>query len=128
MCWEDFDNDGDLDLYLVNYAVPNKLLRNVGGGAFVAVTDSIAEDAGNGFGATAGDYDLDGDLDVYLANNFEANSLLINRTVNRNHWLKVELVGLMSNRAGIGTRVRALAGGTSQIREVSGGSGLWSQP
>jgi hypothetical protein len=123
--WADLDNDGDLDLYLVNYGAANELMRN-DGGAFTAVADSTMEDDGNGVGVTAGDYDLDGDLDLYAVKDSEANCLLVNRQVG-NHWLKVELVGLISNRSGIGAHVRAVAGGTSQMREISAGSGLWGQ-
>jgi len=65
--WADYDNDGDLDLYLVNYKSPSRLLRNNG--------DSFADVApdtplvGNGVGSCAawGDYDSDGDLDLYVA-------------------------------------------------------------
>ena len=41
--------------------------------------------------------------------------------------LHVDLVGVVSNTSAIGARVRVVAGGSSQIREVSGGSGLYSQ-
>ena len=38
MSWGDYDNDGDLDLYLANDRGANKLLRNDGGGVFADVT------------------------------------------------------------------------------------------
>ena len=66
----DFDNDGRPDLYLTNLG-PNRLYRNMGGGAFADVTDK----AGNGLddprwstAASFTDYDADGDLDLFVAN------------------------------------------------------------
>jgi hypothetical protein len=66
--WGDYDNDGDLDLYLVNNGA-NDLIRNDGGGAFIEVTTAPLDDSGIGQTASWADYDRDGDLDLYLANN-----------------------------------------------------------
>ena len=75
----DYDNDGYLDLYLIN-ARPqgermdaplptNRLYRNNGDGSFTDVTQLAGVgDTGYGVGATTGDYDNDGDLDLYLTN------------------------------------------------------------
>ncbi len=64
----DYDNDGDLDLYVSNYG-PNALYRNVGDGTFVDVTaEAGVGDAGWGGGCAFADYDNDGDLDLYAAN------------------------------------------------------------
>ncbi len=68
VAWGDYDNDGDLDLYLANYGQANKLFRNDGGGTFVDATSGPLGDAGSGTGVAWGDYDNDGDLDLYLAN------------------------------------------------------------
>jgi hypothetical protein len=43
------------------------------------------------------------------------------------HWLEVALIGVISNSYGQGARVRVVAGGTSQIREIAGASGMMSQ-
>ncbi len=75
----DYDNDGDLDLYIVNSGyVPgttetpspgNVLYRNDGNGHFTDVTAASGTgDTGYGMAAAAGDYDNDGNQDLYVAN------------------------------------------------------------
>jgi enediyne biosynthesis protein E4 len=81
----DMDNDGDLDLYLVqsgNLFAPrdkpegNRLYRNRGDGTFDDVTaGSGADVAGYGMGVAAADFDNDGSADLYVTN-FGANVLL----------------------------------------------------
>ncbi|HID77551.1 MAG TPA: CRTAC1 family protein [Planctomycetaceae bacterium] len=68
----DYDNDGDLDLYLNNFG-PNVLYRNNGDGTFTDVTDraGVADGAKVGAGACFLDIDGDGDLDLYSANYVE---------------------------------------------------------
>jgi len=124
--WADADHDGDLDL-LVAQSGANRLLRNDGGGVFVNDTESDLEDAATGAGMAWGDYDDDGRLDIYFANSTGANSLFRNQLVTGNHWIHVHLEGTTSNRSAIGARVRVVAGGVSQIREIDGGSGCHSQ-
>ncbi len=64
----DYDQDGDVDLYISNLG-PNVLLRNDGPGLFTDVTDIAGVgDANFGAGTAFLDYDLDGDLDLYVAN------------------------------------------------------------
>jgi enediyne biosynthesis protein E4 len=127
VAWGDADNDGDLDLYLANYGTGNKLLRNDGSGVFSALTTLPLGDDGNGTAVAWADYDLDGDLDLYLVHDGQSNVLMCNDQNGTNHWLELHVVGQMSNRSAIGTRVTLYAGGTLQTREVSGGSGYLSQ-
>jgi len=64
----DFDNDGWLDLYVVNWG-NNVLFHNQGGQGFVDVTSQAGVgDEANGQTASWGDYDQDGWLDLYVAN------------------------------------------------------------
>jgi hypothetical protein len=76
--WGDFDNDGDLDLYVGNESrvaqapdqdYPNQLFRNEGDGTFtdVAAPAGVTNDRYTK-GVAAGDYDNDGDLDLYVSN------------------------------------------------------------
>jgi len=75
----DFDNDGDMDIYLVQTGllsspterVPNRLYRNEGMNRFLDVTthsqaDATTEEVGLGMGSSAADYDADGDIDLYV--------------------------------------------------------------
>jgi hypothetical protein len=67
----DFDGDGDLDLYVLNYG-PNELYRNNGDGTFtdVSKTSGLADPR---WSLAAGwfDYNGDGKLDVYVVNYLE---------------------------------------------------------
>lgn len=88
----DYDNDGHLDIYLVNsgdlsgqpqpYRPPdhtNVLYRNKGDGTFVDATAAagLQQNQGYGMGCLAADYDNDGDADLYLTN-FGKNQLYRN--------------------------------------------------
>lgn len=77
--WTDFDNDGDLDLFLGNESGPARLFRNTGDGTF----DDIASKAGVdrqsvNKGVAAADYDNDGWPDLYVSNLGGANFLYRN--------------------------------------------------
>jgi len=78
--WIDFDNDGDLDLYVTNgpqAGENNFLYQNNGDGTFTKITPVIiANDGKASDGSTWGDYDNDGDLDLFVANWWGHNNLL----------------------------------------------------
>lgn len=67
--WADYDNDGDMDLYVSNRNPdPNVLYRNNGDGTFADVGEVAGvADTGDGEGVAWGDYDNDGDFDLFLA-------------------------------------------------------------
>lgn len=72
--WFDYDDDGKLDLFVVNDSTPNYLYHNKGDGTFedvaysagIAVNEDGREQAG--MGVAIGDYDNDGRDDVYVTN------------------------------------------------------------
>jgi enediyne biosynthesis protein E4 len=117
----DIENDGDLDLVT---ASPHFLFLNDGGGLFEdqTVQSGIAgDDYAN---LAVSDYNLDGFLDVYVSRIGNDITGLYHNNGNTNHWLRVELVGVESNRSGIGARVVATSDDLSQMREISGGYGF----
>ena len=63
----DYDNDGDVDLFVAFRDLPDHLFRN-DDGKFTDVTKSMRDDPGSSMGAVWFDFDEDGDLDMYLAN------------------------------------------------------------
>jgi hypothetical protein len=70
--WEDYDNDGDLDLYVANDFGRNNLYRN-DDGAFEDVARAAgAEDMNFGMSSTFGDYNRDGWMDLYVSNMFSS--------------------------------------------------------
>ena len=75
----DYDNDGRLDLYLVNSAAPSLLYRNNGDGTFtdVTATAGVSNRGSYGHGVACGDCDNDGYVDIYVTN-FGANRLYHN--------------------------------------------------
>jgi hypothetical protein len=140
--WVDYDNDGDLDLFVADgWGVTsaskqvNLLFDNDGAGNFTAaIGHAVVTDSGWSYGAAWGDYDLDGDVDLMVARwqgETENNSLYRNDVGNANAWLQLDLVGIASNNSGVGARVRALAviGGAPvwQLREISAQDGYCSQ-
>jgi hypothetical protein len=84
--------------------------------------------AADGVGRTlvSGDVDNDGDLDLLVTNNGAAPQLLRNNNSQGNA-LVVRLVGVRSNRDGMGARVTVTAGGRTQVREVKSGSSYLGQ-
>lgn len=64
--WGDYDNDGWLDLYRIQYNQPNHLYRNTGDGHFEDVTTAPLDFSGPSRDMTWIDFDNDGDLDIFV--------------------------------------------------------------
>ena len=71
-CWEDFDNDGDLDLYVANDYGRNCLYKNSNGKFADIANSSGVEDIASGMSVSFGDYDHDGRMDLYVGNMFSS--------------------------------------------------------
>ena len=119
----DFDNDGNKDLFTANsdildnsmelahrpYPLPNRVFRNKGGLSF----DDLSAKAGASFsvpaphrGAAFGDFNNDGNIDVVVTVLNGPPEIWMNRSSNRNHWIILKLVGVKSNRDGLGTKIK----------------------
>ncbi|HEX2212628.1 MAG TPA: CFI-box-CTERM domain-containing protein [Mycobacterium sp.] len=151
----DFDNDMDLDVYLVcrdgAENLPNLLLENDGSGQFTVVPNaggaagaagiSVLDRVGNGDSVASLDYDVDGRLDLVVMNGLNLypvvyddpplesggpRQLFNNRTAAGN-WIQIDLVGTAASRDAIGAKVYVEAGGVRQYREQNGGFHRWSQ-
>lgn len=70
--WEDYDGDGDLDLYVANDFGRNNLYRNDGGRFLDVAAESGVEDISPGMSACWSDYDHDGHFDLYVSNMFSS--------------------------------------------------------
>lgn len=143
VAWGDFDNDGDLDLFIASGAVFNAangfrdfLYRNNGDGTFTRIfTGSLVNDNGEASGAAWADFNQDGFLDVYVANAQKLapgkNALYLNNG-NSNAWMTIRCQGRVSNASAIGVKVRLLATigvrDIWQMREISGSTCNGSQP
>ena len=66
--WEDFDNDGDQDLYVANDYGRDNLYRNDDGQFQDIAAEAGAEDAASGMSVSWSDYDHDGRMDLYISN------------------------------------------------------------
>lgn len=75
--FEDFDEDGDLDLYVTNDFGRNNYYRNDGGRFSDVVNEVGLGELAASMGASAGDFDRDGDMDIYLSNMFSSAGLRI---------------------------------------------------
>jgi len=140
----DLDNDGLPDLFLVTgnvypeleavlptykYKTPRVIYRNLGGGKF----EQLIKQGGPGVsaehasrGCAFGDFDNDGDIDILIMNMNEPPSLLRNDVTGGNHWIKVKLIGVKSNRSAIGAKVICHYGKRKQAQAVLAQSSFYS--
>jgi len=133
----DFDNDGDLDLYVVRSGIaqdaPDSFYDNGGDGTFVEIGAAVGlgvSHRGNGESAAYGDFDDDGFLDIITTHGFDLNRgpyALWHNEGNGNNWVRFRLVGTASNSSGIGARVTVGTASGEQVREQNGGFHRYSQ-
>lgn len=143
----DYDNDGLLDLVVVNghvypqvdqapmgasagYRQRKLLYHNRGEGRFEEVASQfgpVMTQPRVGRGLAVGDLDNDGRLDVVVNNLDGSAEVLHNELAEAGNWLTLRLVGAGRNTGAIGAVVRAKAGALQQSRFVRSGSSYLSQ-
>ncbi|HYS04339.1 MAG TPA: CRTAC1 family protein [Candidatus Dormibacteraeota bacterium] len=140
----DLDNDGWLDFYVgtgdpnLGTLIPNRMFRNAEGRFFQEVTTSGGfGHLQKGHGVSFADFDDDGDQDIYevMGGVYEADhfrNVLYENPGHGNHFVKLKLVGVKTNRAAIGCRIRIVVdtpGGPREIhRSVTSGGSFGGNP
>jgi enediyne biosynthesis protein E4 len=141
----DYDNDGWLDLMVVNghvypqlaaaklklaYAQRKLFYRNNRNGTFAEIgleMGSAMNLPSVSRGAAFGDLDNDGDIDVVINNLDGAPEVLRNDGGNKQNFIVIDLVGDKRNRSAYGARVRVTAGDLVQVAERRSGGSYLSQ-
>jgi hypothetical protein len=120
--WEDLDDDGDLDLYVVNDFGRNNYFVNDGGKFRDVARERGADDAAAGMGISCADFDLDGHLDLYVSNMYSDAGLRLTRQHERFMDGKhQELHASYTHHARGNTLLRGLGGG--RFEDVSDAMG-----
>ena len=153
-CMEDFDNDGDLDIFHVNgwpvtggggeddpndYSVDRvRYFENQGDLTFVETAQAAGlTDRGQGRGVACFDSDRDGDLDLLITNNQGEESVVFYENQlsgiyeiqlsEVNHYLAIKLTGSGANTHGIGSWIEVRTSAATQVREIRAGNHYVSQ-
>jgi len=140
----DYDNDGWKDLFVVqahvmdnielvtpalHYLEPLLLLHNESGTSFSdvsGISGPLFREKLASRSMAVGDINNDGRLDVLVSTNDGPALVLMNETSNQNHWISLSLVGVRSNRDGIGARVKLVTDGGVQFYTVTTASSYQS--
>jgi len=139
----DYDNDGWKDLLVtqghdldtieltspnLRYREPMLLAHNTGKDFedVSAFSGPGLQQSWVGRGMAIGDIDNDGRLDAVVTTNDGPIHMLMNKTVNQNHWLALELLGHTSNRDAIGAEVKLVTRSGSQFATVTTASSYLS--
>ena len=132
----DFDNDGKKDLFTANsdildnsmelahrpFPLPNRVFRNKDGLSF----EDLSSKAGASFsvpaphrGASFGDLNNDGNIDAVVTVLNGPPEIWMNRSSTGNHWIILKLVGVKSNRDGLGTKIKVTTSVGTQYNHAS---------
>ena len=106
--WEDYDNDGDQDLYVANDYGRNNLYNNDKGKFTDLASETNSEDSASGMSVSWADYDRDGNMDLYVSNMFSAAG---NRITNQKQFKN-------STQQSVRERFRRFARGNTLLRNT----------
>ena len=106
--WEDYDNDGDQDLYVANDYGRNNLYNNDKGKFTDLASKTNSEDSASGMSVSWADYDRDGNMDLYVSNMFSAAG---NRITNQKQFKN-------STQQSVRERFRRFARGNTLLRNT----------
>ena len=122
----DWDNDGDLDLYVASLYPTHyaRLYRNDGAASFVDVTYEAGTLVHLAVGVAFSDVDEDGDLDLLAAEGIGPRRvhLFENQVGQDRAFLQLELRGTTSNRDAVGALVTVQSDGRAMMRAVEAGT------
>jgi signal transduction histidine kinase len=132
----DVNNDGFQDIFVTNTG-PNCLYLNKKNFTFLKINELAATgattSADQSKGAAFADFDLDGDIDLFIANK-NAPCQFFRNIIDNDHYIRLNLKGISSNRDAIGARVElyqsGFLGNKDKLigsREITAGSGYYSQ-
>ena len=106
----------------------NRYLRNNGDGTFLEAGHAAGTDLiTNSRGVAVADFWNRGVMDIAVAASTDRHALLKNEVGLDRNWLQIELIGTISNRDAVGTRVTIQVNGALQAREVVLGDSYGSQ-
>lgn len=129
----DADNDGDLDLYVSGNGIDPIIkgvhfYENIDLQYFEIIKEGFEKDTTPSFTNAIADFNLDGRLDIMVQNNAPFDfHLWENNTPTNNHWIKLKLEGVASNRDGIGTSIESYVGDLYQSKYTHCGYGFLGQ-
>ena len=138
----DFDNDGWKDIFVtrghvqalatastVKIEQPNTVFRNLGGAKFQSLTEEAglsAQPAARHRGSAVADFNGDGRLDIVTTALSAPAEVWTNDSPGNSHWPELKLEGTVSNRDGVGARIKVMAGGSAQYSQLSFAAGYAS--